>query len=160
MWPGSTFQWACTSAAPTAYIIVFVRWERRGWSWLSLCCAWSQRVELRNPNRRHHAGNLKVWKWFLVIWPLTTEVVFLKLGVNNDLFVYTVNLCVQQYRLVPRLAQTWLRCWTTGNLLLWPKWKTCWSMTTLQSFLNITGELYQLLIKLDVHSNDSRQSKC
>lgn len=31
-------------------------------------------------------------------------------------------------------------------------------MTMLQSFLNITGELYQLLIKLDVHSNDSRQT--
>lgn len=49
------------------------------------------------------------------------------------------HFCLQWSPATARPVQISPRCWTTGNLPSSPKWKTCWSMTTPPSFLNIAG---------------------
>lgn len=49
------------------------------------------------------------------------------------------HFCPQRSPATAGPVQISARCWTTGNLPSSPKWKTCWSMTTPPSYLNIAG---------------------
>lgn len=72
------------------------------------------------------------------------------------------HFCLLQWSpAAARRAQISRRCWTTGNLPSSPKWKTCWSMTTPPSYLNIAGKCSLLLTvtinKLQKNENKKKQ---